>query len=144
MPVYRTPGDGKLHYEVHGSGPVPMLMLHGLSQSSVTFKGLIQALLPGRSLYLCDLPGHGQSYRPAQYLADNMVNDVAGLLRDVIGKPTIVYGHSLGSLMPPVWLPRRAILSVDSSSPTRRWSSGMRHAGRNPLSALTSAGRARH
>ncbi len=99
MPTYPTDTSGTLHYEIHGNGDTPMLMLHGMSQSAVTFKGMISELSPGRTLYICDLPGHGESYRPARYTAAEMIADVAGLLRDVIGQPAIVYGHSLGSLI---------------------------------------------
>lgn len=99
MPQYATPDGGVLHYETHGSGESAMLMLHGLSQSSITFKGMVEALVPGKTLYLCDLPGHGESYRPMQYHNETMIADITELLRDVIGQPTIVYGHSLGSLV---------------------------------------------
>ena len=99
MPEYTLPTLGKLHYECHGSGDQPVLMLHGLSQSHLTFKGMTPGLGADKTVFSCDLPGHGQSYRPEQYRAEAMIKDVAGLLRDVIAKPTIVYGHSLGSLI---------------------------------------------
>ena len=99
MPTHSTASGGLLHYETHGNGDTPMLMLHGLSQSSVTFKGMVPELSANRTLFVCDLPGHGESYRPEEYRADAMTADVADLLRDVIGKPAIVYGHSLGSII---------------------------------------------
>ncbi len=99
MSIFTTEDGNKLNYAMHGNGNAPMLMLHGLSQSTLTFTGMLETLLPGRTLYLCDLPGHGDSYRPASYRAETMINDVAELLRDVINKPAIVYGHSLGSLI---------------------------------------------
>lgn len=99
MPQYKTRNGGSLHYEAHGNGDKPMLLLHGLSQSGVTFKGLLPALTASRTVYLVDLPGHGRSYRPQRYQADAMIEDVTGLLRDEIGQPATVYGHSLGSLI---------------------------------------------
>lgn len=99
MPEHRLPTNNTLHYDIHGSGKQPMLMLHGLSQSRLTFKGMLPELTADKTLYLCDLPGHGDSYHPEEYRAEAMIADVASLLRDVIGEPTIVYGHSLGSLI---------------------------------------------
>lgn len=99
MTIHSSPEGNTLHYQLHGDGEQPMLMLHGLSQSHITFKGLLDELAPGRQLILCDLPGHGESYRAAQYSAESMVADVADLLRSITDKPAIVYGHSLGSLV---------------------------------------------
>lgn len=99
MPTYNTPEGKELHYSLHGDGDTPMLMLHGLSQSSITFKGLLPELIPDRQVILCDLPGHGGSYRLDHYEAEPMVQDIAGLLQSITDKPAIVYGHSLGSLI---------------------------------------------
>lgn len=97
--IHTTPAGNQLYYSLHGNGGVPMLMLHGLSQSGITFKGLLDELSPGRQLILCDLPGHGESYRLGRYEAEPMVRDIAGLLKSLTDQPAIVYGHSLGSLI---------------------------------------------
>lgn len=99
MPRHETASGGSLYYEIHGvSGPL-MLMLHGLTQSGQTFRGMAAALATDRHLLVCDLPGHGESYRPQRYEADAMIADVAGLLAAHSDEPAIIYGHSLGSLV---------------------------------------------
>ena len=54
-----TADDRWLHVERYGRGP-PLALLHGYSQSSVAWHGLIDRF-PGREIILVDLPGHGRS-----------------------------------------------------------------------------------
>lgn len=99
MPFHTTPDGGELYYSVYSDGPVPMLILHGLSQSHTTFRSLAEQLGSDFKIYSCDLPGHGQSYRPDQYQNETLIADIVSVLRNVIGRRTVVYGHSLGSLV---------------------------------------------
>src|SRR5215467_10805116 len=56
--------DGvKIHYEVHGSGPVGLLT-HGYSVTSEMWSGQIEALAKRHTLVLWDMRGHGQSDYP--------------------------------------------------------------------------------
>ncbi len=53
--------NGKnLYYEVYGTGS-PLILLHGYSQSSVSWKPYIQDFENDYELYLIDLTGHGRS-----------------------------------------------------------------------------------
>ncbi|MDX1497404.1 MAG: alpha/beta hydrolase [Salinisphaeraceae bacterium] len=99
MPFHTTANGDKLHYRVHGEGGTAILMLHGLSQSGRTFNGMLEALTADRQVIVCDLPGHGESYRPSAYHAEQMVEDVASLLHAITDEAVVVYGHSLGSLI---------------------------------------------
>jgi pimeloyl-[acyl-carrier protein] methyl ester esterase len=50
-----------LHIEVHGSGPVPLVMIHGWAMHGGIFAPLIEALTEHCTMYVVDLPGHGYS-----------------------------------------------------------------------------------
>jgi pimeloyl-[acyl-carrier protein] methyl ester esterase len=50
-----------LHIEVHGSGRVPLVMIHGWAMHGGIFAPLVEALSRDCTMYLVDLPGHGYS-----------------------------------------------------------------------------------
>jgi pimeloyl-[acyl-carrier protein] methyl ester esterase len=50
-----------LHIEVHGSGPMPLVMIHGWAMHGGIFAPLVETLSEHCTMYLVDLPGHGYS-----------------------------------------------------------------------------------
>jgi pimeloyl-[acyl-carrier protein] methyl ester esterase len=50
-----------LHIEVHGSGAIPLVMIHGWAMHGGVFAPLVQALQEQCTMYIVDLPGHGYS-----------------------------------------------------------------------------------
>ncbi|GLQ47304.1 pimeloyl-[acyl-carrier protein] methyl ester esterase [Dyella lipolytica] len=50
-----------LHIEVHGSGPMPLVVIHGWAMHGGVFKPLVDALAEHCTMHLVDLPGHGFS-----------------------------------------------------------------------------------
>jgi pimeloyl-ACP methyl ester carboxylesterase len=94
--------DGiKLHYEVHGSGPV-LILTHGYSSTSAMWEGQIDALSKHHRLVLWDMRGHGQSDYPddpSAYSEAHTVADIAALLDEVGARRAIVGGLSLGGYM---------------------------------------------
>lgn len=50
-----------LHIEVQGSGPLPLVMIHGWAMHGGIFAPLVDVLAARCTLYLVDLPGHGYS-----------------------------------------------------------------------------------
>ena len=94
--------DGiKLHYEVHGSGPV-LILTHGYSSTSAMWEGQIDALSKYHKLVLWDMRGHGQSDYPddpSAYSEAHTVADMAALLDEVGARRAIVGGLSLGGYM---------------------------------------------
>lgn len=94
--------DGiKLHYEVHGSGPV-LILTHGYSSTSAMWEGQIDALSKHHKLVLWDMRGHGQSDYPddpSAYSEAHTVADMAALLDEVGARRAIVGGLSLGGYM---------------------------------------------
>ncbi len=93
--------DGvRIHMFDLKSGPErDVLMLHGVGRAGRTFSAFA-ALLPDQlRIRALDFRGHGQSGRAdSGYHVTDYVNDAAAAL-EAIGKPAIVYGHSLGSLV---------------------------------------------
>ena len=50
-----------LHVEVHGHGPVPLVMLHGWAMHGGVMQTLVDALADDCTMHVVDLPGHGYS-----------------------------------------------------------------------------------
>lgn len=102
MPVQElTTADGvSIHmFELKSGGGRDMLMLHGVSRAGRTFSSFAAMLPDHLRISAIDFRGHGQSGRAdTRYHVIDYVNDAVAALK-AIGRPTIVYGHSLGSLV---------------------------------------------
>jgi pimeloyl-ACP methyl ester carboxylesterase len=83
-------------YRIGGSGP-PLLLLHGIGDSSETWADVIEPLARRFTVIAPDLLGHGESDRPR---ADYAIGAYACGMRDLISSLDIervsVLGHSLG------------------------------------------------
>lgn len=106
-PSHLTPvADATLHHRVvhgyrrafrmAGSGP-PVVLVHGIGDSSATWAPVIQAMARRHLVIAPDLLGHGSSDKPR---ADYSVAAYANGIRDLLGvlgveRATLV-GHSLG------------------------------------------------
>ena len=91
----------KIHYEVHGTGPV-ILLSHGYSATTRMWAGQVEVLSRDYKLVLWDMRGHGQSDYPADqgaYTQDATVEDMAAILDAVGAERAIVGGLSLGGYM---------------------------------------------
>lgn len=105
-PVLRTRSiavdpDVTLHVTERGS-PVgtPVVLLHGLSDSWLSYGLLLEYLPNNLRLIGVDLRGHGlSSKRPGVYSLDAMANDVRVVLDSLRIPSAVIVGHSLGSLV---------------------------------------------
>ena len=91
----------KIHYEVHGKGPV-LLLSHGYSSTSRMWDGQVAALKDRYQVVVWDFRGHGESDYPtdgALYSEELTVGDMQALLDTVGAKKAIVAGLSLGGYM---------------------------------------------
>jgi pimeloyl-ACP methyl ester carboxylesterase len=89
-------GETDLHWTELGEGR-PLVLLHGLCDSHLTWSRIAPLLAQGRRVLMIDLPGHGLSGRPdASYELDWHAGVVAGWL-DALGLEDVdLVGHSFG------------------------------------------------
>ncbi len=92
---------GRIHYLVAGSGR-PLLLLHGVGESSAYWREVLPRLASRYTVYAPDLPGYGASdplpsdEAPAP---ERLAEAMAAFLDTVNGAeapPAVVVGHSLG------------------------------------------------
>lgn len=100
-PAYRTISiEGiNLAYQVEGTGPVPVVLLHGYAASIATWHDLRRLIPPDRyTTYLLDLKGFGFSAKPndTRYSPADQAALVAGFLEALGLTDVVLVGHSLG------------------------------------------------
>ena len=98
---YATTVDGvDIHmFDLKSGGSDHLLMLHGVGRAGRTFSSYA-TLFPNRlSVHAIDFRGHGKSGRAGErYRVVDYVDDGIAAV-DAIGRPTALYGHSLGALV---------------------------------------------
>jgi non-heme chloroperoxidase len=77
-----------------------VILLHGYSDSSLSF-GRIMPLLPSEQRVIAvDLRGHGDSDKPAdRYRMSDLADDVIGMMDRLHVASAVVVGHSMGSFV---------------------------------------------
>jgi pimeloyl-ACP methyl ester carboxylesterase len=87
-----------MYYEIHGSGGIPLLLLHGgLFDIDQQFGALIPGLSATRRLIAADFQGHGRTNdidRPLR--SADLASDVVGLLQHLDVPQCDVLGFSVG------------------------------------------------
>jgi pimeloyl-ACP methyl ester carboxylesterase len=84
-----------------GSGP-PVVMIHGIASSSVTFERLVPLVEPYHRVIAIDLLGFGKSPAPADatYTIAEHEASLARTLKHLrLRQPFVLVGHSMGSLI---------------------------------------------
>jgi pimeloyl-ACP methyl ester carboxylesterase len=91
----------RLHVAVDGPPDgAPVVFLHGVSGSMRTYAWLPDEIADGRRIVRVDLRGHGDSgHAPGTYDVDRYGEDVVGVLRETVGRPAVLVGHSLGGVV---------------------------------------------
>lgn len=86
-----------LYYEEHGEGP-PVLLLHGLGESTFTWHEIVPKLAERRRVIALDLKGFGRSEKPEDgaYDASDQAALAAQFLIDKQLEDVSVVGHSFG------------------------------------------------
>jgi pimeloyl-ACP methyl ester carboxylesterase len=88
-----------LAYQVEGTGPVPVVLLHGYAASIATWHDLRRLIPPARyTTYLLDLKGFGFSAKPndTRYSPVDQAALVTGFLESLGLTRAVLIGHSLG------------------------------------------------
>ncbi len=97
MSSYRS-GDVTLSYEEYGAGP-PVVLAHGMSESTEMWRDQIDALAERHRLILWDNRGHGRSDAPddpAQYSIPTFAADLRALLDHLGIERACIGGLSMG------------------------------------------------
>jgi pimeloyl-ACP methyl ester carboxylesterase len=97
----------RLAYDEYGSASAtPVVLLHGLSSSRRSYAEVIDHLRPaiesGRiQAFVVDMRGHGESSHATldSYTASEYAEDIAAFIEALVGRPAVVVGHSLGSVV---------------------------------------------
>ncbi|PWA08040.1 2-succinyl-6-hydroxy-2,4-cyclohexadiene-1-carboxylate synthase [Pueribacillus theae] len=112
-----------LHVEMEGSGS-PLLLLHGFTGSSHTWKPFIPFLSKKHTVIAIDMIGHGKSdapHDPARYTLEKAADDTIALLDKMNIQTIHLLGYSMGgrlALMIACRYPDRiSSLILESSSP---------------------------
>jgi lipase len=97
----RVSGDGvKLAFGYWPGRGAPVVGIHGLTASYLTFVGIAERLAGRRSLFAVDLRGRGDSEKPdGTYGMKQHARDVAAAMRAIGLGPSIVIGHSMGAFV---------------------------------------------
>jgi lipase len=96
----RVPGEVELAIWRTGSGPEPILCLHGITAQHRAFNALARHLEGSRSLVGVDLRGRGDSAKPESgYGLEAHARDVTRVL-DYLGlQQAVILGHSMGGFV---------------------------------------------
>jgi pimeloyl-ACP methyl ester carboxylesterase len=87
---------GDVHAVVEGEGP-PLVLIHGVTESAVTFTELQHAIAHTATVHAIDLPGHGLSDIPPEALSlDEMAHWVDAYMEAAGIERAVVVGWSMG------------------------------------------------
>jgi pimeloyl-ACP methyl ester carboxylesterase len=77
-----------------------LLLLHGYSDSALSFSPILELLPPDMRIVIPDQRGHGESERPVDgYTPEDLAHDAVALLDSLGIASATVVGHSLGSFV---------------------------------------------
>lgn len=86
----------------YAEGPAngsPFVLLHGGTARWQELNPLLTELEPHWHVYACDERGHGKSDRAASYRVVDFFPDTTAFIKDQIGAPTVLLGHSGGAIV---------------------------------------------
>lgn len=102
------PGDGEshyaglddflVHYKTWGKGPRTVVLIHGFTQSHQTWRAQVPALARKARVIALDLPGHGDSGKPAGTAYSQLLyaRAVLAVMDDAKAAKATLVGHSMG------------------------------------------------
>jgi pimeloyl-ACP methyl ester carboxylesterase len=92
--------DTEIAYLERPAGEVPLVLLHGITDNARTYEPLLDGISARCHVYALDLRGHGESAKPdTTYDAEAYADDVRHFVREQIGSPVLLAGHSLGGVV---------------------------------------------
>jgi pimeloyl-ACP methyl ester carboxylesterase len=98
--VADLPGGIHIPYVEQGDRDgIPVVLLHGLSDSWRSFEAVLPHLAPHVHAYAISQRGQGDASRPGSYRLEELVADVAGFMDAVGLGAAVLCGHSMGSVV---------------------------------------------
>ena len=92
-------GVVKINYAEGPKNGPPLVLLHGITRNWQSFVSLIPELSEKWHVFAMDLRGHGRSGHVERgYDSLGYAADVLALLRQVVGEPAILFGHSAAAI----------------------------------------------
>jgi pimeloyl-ACP methyl ester carboxylesterase len=88
----------RLAHTVFGGQGRPLLILHGLFGSSKNWASVGRHLAGYCRPFALDLRNHGQSPRSPSHSLEDLVGDLEQWVRENLGEPPVLLGHSMGGL----------------------------------------------
>ena len=97
----RISGDGvELAFGYWPGSGAPVIAIHGLTASFISFIGVAERLTGRRPLFALDLRGRGDSDKPeGPYGMAQHARDVAAAMQTLGLGPTVIVGHSMGAFV---------------------------------------------
>jgi lipase len=97
----RVPGDGvELAFGYWPGRGAPVVAIHGLTASYLSFVGVAERLAGRRPLLAVDLRGRGDSEKPeGPYGMAQHARDVAAAMQALGLGPSVIVGHSMGAFV---------------------------------------------
>lgn len=97
--ILDTDDGGRLHVVERGSGP-PLVLLHGVTLSALTWHYQLVDLADRFRVVAIDHRGHGQSEcGDGGYAPERLAQDVAGALVELDLRDAVIVGHSMGGMV---------------------------------------------
>ncbi|NOX23917.1 MAG: alpha/beta hydrolase [Actinobacteria bacterium] len=114
-----TGADGTtIHYEDHGGTGTNVVLVHGITESSETWRPITDRLIGKHRVVTLDLRGHGQSGTADRYDLEAMAGDVVTVITAIGMETPHIVGHSLGGAVVSAVgaaFPVASIVNVDQS-----------------------------
>ncbi len=96
---FSTQSGTSLYFEETGSGP-PVLALHGIGGGAYFFGGFAKRMQSRNRIITLDNPGTGNSISAVTpFTLESSVEDIGDLVREKIGEPVVIVGHSFGTIL---------------------------------------------
>lgn len=97
--VRRSRGEPSLLVAEGDTNGPPLLLLHGVTRAHADWSNVLGRLGRSWRVIAPDQRGHGCSARASRYLVVDYVADAVRIIRDEIGEPVTILGHSLGAMV---------------------------------------------
>jgi pimeloyl-ACP methyl ester carboxylesterase len=119
MASTRAADGTEIAYDVVGDdGGDPVVLVHGITESSTTWEPIVERLASRHPVVTLDLRGHGESATSNRYDLEAMTTDITAVVKELdLDRPHLV-GHSLGGAVASAagaTMPVASVVNVDQS-----------------------------